>query len=185
MSCDVTLKGRTEPCKDSIGGLKNIYIANFVSGLYADLLTAGNIDANDQITDLETPLELFKFELRADGNTFEESSESSRDNGTTFFTQSGTITLKKQDAETQRMFKLLSFGRPHILIEDYNNNFKLAGAENGVELLLGSTTGGAMGDFSGFNISFEGKEREPAYFVAPAAVGAGLDFNVSATVINP
>ena len=42
-----------------------------------------------------------------------------------------------------------------------------------------------MGDLNGYNLSFEGKEKEPAYFVDSAIVGAGLDFDVNASVINP
>ena len=104
---------------------------------------------------------------------------------TSFWTQTGTIALKKQDAATQKALKLLSYGRPHILIEDYNGNFRLAGAQNGVEVSVGTATGGAMGDLNGYNITFEGKEKEPAYFVDSAIVGTGLDFDVNATVINP
>ena len=80
---------------------------------------------------------------------------------------------------------MLSYGRPHILIEDYNGNFRLAGLQNGVEVSVSTATGGAMGDLNGYNLSFEGKEKEPSYFVSSAIVGAGLDFDVNASVINP
>ena len=80
---------------------------------------------------------------------------------------------------------MLSYGRPHILIEDYNGNFRLAGLQNGVEVSVSTATGGAMGDLNGYNLSFEGKEKDPAYFVDSAIVGAGLDFDVNASVINP
>jgi len=42
-----------------------------------------------------------------------------------------------------------------------------------------------MGDLNGYNITFEGKEKEPAFFVSPTIVGAGAAFDVSPTVINP
>lgn len=182
MPCDIAT-GRTEACKESVGGLRNIYIGNFVSGLYADLTS--NLDSDEQITSLTTDLVVYKFELRGDNNTFEETNENSRDNGTSFWTQTGAIVLKKQDAATQKALKLLSYGRPHILIEDYNGKFRLAGAQNGVEVSVSTATGGAMGDLNGYNVSFEGKEKEPAYFVTPSIVGAGLDFDVNTTVINP
>ena len=184
MSCDITT-GRTEACKESVGGLRNIYIGNYVDGLYADATTASNLGTDEQITGLTTDLVVYKFELRGDNNTFEETNENSRDNGTSFWTQTGAIVLKKQDAATQKALKLLSYGRPHILIEDYNGNFRLAGLQNGVEVSVSTATGGAMGDLNGYNLSFEGKEKEPAYFVSSAIVGAGLDFDVNASVINP
>ncbi len=182
MPCDIAT-GRTEACKESVGGLRNIYIGNFVSGLHADVL--GNLDSDEQITALGTDLVVYKFELRGENNTFEETNENSRDNGTSFWTQTGSIVLKKQDAATQKALKLLSYGRPHVLIEDYNGNFRLAGVQNGVEFTVNTATGGAMGDLNGYNISFEDKETRPAYFVDATIVGTGLDFDVNATVINP
>ena len=180
MACDIA-NGRTEACKESVGGLRNIYIANWDADMY-DGLTLG---ADDSITALVAPVTVYKFELRGENNTFEETNENSRDNGTSFWTQSGSIVLKKQDAATQKALKLLSYGRPHILIEDYNGNFRLAGLQNGVEVSVSTATGGAMGDLNGYNLSFEGKEKEPAYFVDSTIVGAALAFDVNATVINP
>tara|TARA_R110000772_G_scaffold8922_2_gene29341 strand:- start:2399 stop:2947 length:549 start_codon:yes stop_codon:yes gene_type:complete len=182
MPCDITT-GRSEACKESVGGLRAIYIANYVDGLYPDILA--NLDATETITDLTTPLVLFKFELRGENNTMEETNENSRDNGTSFWTQTVNITLKKQDAVTQLAFKELSYGRPHILTEDYNGKFRLIGAQNGAEAAVSTSTGGAMGDLNGYNITIEGKEISPALFVDPAIVGAGLKFDISTLVYNP
>lgn len=182
MACDITT-GRSEACKESVGGLRAIYIANYVDGLYTDILS--NLDATETVTGLTTSLVLFKFELRGENNTFEETNENSRENGTSFWTQSGTISLKKQDATTQLAFKSLSYGRPHILTEDYNGKFRLVGAQNGAEVSVSTSTGGAMGDLNGYNITIEGKEISPALFIDPAIVGAGLAFDVSSTIYNP
>jgi len=180
MACDITT-GRTEACKESVGGLRNIYIANYNAAMYDGL----TLDTDDTITALVAAVETFKFELRGDNNMFEETNESSRDNGTSFWTQTGTLVLKKQDAVTQKELKLLSYGRPHVIIEDYNGKLRLAGAQNGVEFSVSTSTGGAMGDLNGYNITFEGKEISPALFVASALLDAVAGFTVSDTVINP
>ena len=174
MACDITA-GRTEPCKDSNGGLKNMYIVNYAS----TLLSGATLDANEQITDLATQVTAYKFELKG-ANTFDETNENSRENGTSFWTQTGTIVLKKQDLVTQKELKLLSYGRPQILLEDYNGNFRLAGAENGCEVAVNTVSGGAMGDLNGYNLTFTGTESAMANFVDSAIVGAGLDFDVTA-----
>ena len=180
MACDIT-SGRTEACKESVGGLRNIYIANYTADMF-DGLTLGT---DDEITALAAAVDTFKFELRGDNNTFEETNESSRDNGTSFWTQTGSIVLKKQDAATQKELKLLSYGRPHVILEDYNGNFRLAGAQNGVEFSVSTSTGGAMGDLNGYNISFEGKETTPALFVDSAIIDDVAGFTVNVAVINP
>jgi hypothetical protein len=148
MACDIS-KGRLEACKESVGGIKNLYIANYNSAMYAGM------------------------EVRGDNNTFEETNENSRDNGTSFWTQSGSFVIKAQNAETMMQLKLLSYGRPHIIIEDYNGKFRMAGAQNGVEVSVNTSTGGAMGDLYGYTISFEGREVLPALFILDTLVAVG------------
>lgn len=180
MACDITT-GRTEACKESVGGLRNIYVANWNADMY-DGLTLGT---DEEITALSAAVDVYKFELRGENNTFEESNENSRDNGTSFWTQSGSIVLKKQDAATQKQLKLLSYGRPHIIIEDYNGNFRIAGSQNGCEVMVGTSTGGAMGDLNGYNITFEAKELSPALFVDSTIIDDVAGFVIDAAVINP
>jgi hypothetical protein len=179
MACDIAT-GRVEACKESVGGLRNLFIANFDSTLYSTAtLTA------DEITALVAPVDVYKFELRGDNNTFEETNENSRDNGTSFWTQTGAFSLKKQDLATQSALTLLSYGRPHIIVEDYNGNFRMAGFENGCEVTVNTSTGGAMGDLSGYNITFEGKERTPSSFIDSTLMDDVAGFVISATVIDP
>lgn len=179
MACDIST-GRVEACKESVGGLRNLFIANFDSTLYSTAtLTL------DEMTALAAAVTTYKFELRGDNNTFEETNENSRDNGTSFWTQTGAFSLKKQDLATQTALTLLSYGRPHIIVEDYNGNFRMAGFENGCEVTVNTSTGGAMGDLSGYNITFEGKERTPSTFIDPAIMGDVAGFVIDPTVINP
>ena len=173
MSCDISL-GRLEACKQNVGGLKNVYFVNYSKDLLSGATISGNI-----MSALGSSEDAFKYELKADGNTYEEQNENSRDNGTSFFTQTGNLVLKVQDAATQAELTLLSYGRPHVIIEDYNGNFRLAGAEHGVEVSVSTTTGGAMGDLNGYNLSFEGKERNMATFVDSAIVGDASGFVVT------
>lgn len=179
MACDIT-GGRLESCKESVGGLRNMYVANFSSAMF-DGLTLGS---NGEITGLASAITVYKFELRGENNTFEESNENSRDNGTSFWTQTGNIVLKKQDAATQKQLKLLSYGRPHIIIEDYNGNFRLAGAQNGVEVSVSTSTGGAMGDLNGYTLALEGKELGPALFIDPSIIGDASGFDIDSTLMN-
>jgi len=165
MACDITL-GRLEPCKESVGGLKAVYFANYLSTIF----TGATLDANDQVTALAPLVTFYKFDLRGSNNSFEEANENSRDNGTSFWTQTGTLVIKKQDLATQKELKLLSRNRPVILIEDYNGNFRVAGFENGCEVVVNTTSGAAMGDLNGYNITFTGLETAPANFVLSSII---------------
>ena len=172
MSCDITL-GRLEPCKDSVGGIIAIYISNYTSGL----LGTATFSADDEITAFAAPLTFYKYDLKG-ANSFEQTNENSRDNGTSFWTQTGTIVLKKQDLATRKEMKLLSYGRPQIIVQDYNGNYYLAGIENGCEVAANTATGATMGDLNGYNITFTGTEKTPANFVAFAAMVTSADIVV-------
>ena len=133
MSCDITA-GRLEPCKDSVGGITAIYVGGaYTSGLLNAPSDGGVTIVSDQITGFAAPLTFYKYNLKG-ANSFDQVNENSRENGTSFWTQTGTVVLKKQDKSTTAQLKLLSYGRPQILIEDYNGNFYLSGIENGVEV---------------------------------------------------
>ena len=177
MACDIS-KGRLEACKESVGGIKNLYIANYSSAMYAGMADNASLAPtayafDGQVDTLGAKVDVFQFEVRGDNNTFEETNENSRDNGTSFWTQSGSFVVKAQNAETMMQLKLLSYGRPHIIIEDYNGKFRMAGAQNGVEVSVNTSTGGAMGDLYGYTISFEGKEVLPSLFILSTLVAAG------------
>ena len=165
MACDATA-GRLEPCKDQVGGLKNLYIINYTSGLES----TATFDSDEEITAFATALTLYKYELRG-GQSMEDSIETSADTGTTFTTQSGTFVLKKQDKATRKQLKLVSRGRPHVVTEDYNGNFKIHGLENGCDVNYSATTGSAMGDLSGYNLTVTATEKEEAHFILPSIIG--------------
>ena len=189
MACDLTL-GRKEPCKDVVGGLKNVYFVDF-----GDLGTVTL--TNDEITNItglnqDGNLTAFKYELKGN-SSFEQAITSSRENGTTFVEQTLTLTLKKLTKEDNKELKLLAYGRPHVAIEDYNGNVFMMGLEHGAEVTGGTvSTGAAMGDLSGYTLTMVASELAPANFMDsdtkdvdfPFSVTdyAGLDGNVTITL---
>ena len=169
MACDLT-KGRVEPCKDVVGGLKAIYFVD-----YGDLGTISendddHADGNNNITDLSGTFNAYKYELKGN-SSFEQTINASRENGTVFFEQTLNLTLKKLSAADHKEIKLLAYGRPHIVVEDYNGNSFLMGKEHGSEVTGGTiVTGAAMGDLSGYTLTFSAMEKLPAQFLDGAIV---------------
>ena len=165
MSCDIT-NGRIEQCKDSVSGLKAIYFINY-DDLNPDNVTY--VGSTDEIADW-TPisagaLQLYKYELKG-ANSFETTINSSRDNGTTFFQQTLTIQLKRQDVTTHKNVKLLAYGRPRIVVRTMTDQFFLMGLTQGADVTAGTvSSGSALGDFNGYNLTFEAMEVSPANFL--------------------
>lgn len=162
MACVLTT-GRKVPCKSAVGGIKSVYFADFGT------LGAATI-ASGEITAFAGTPEWFEFDVKGN-SSLETTVNSSRENGTTFYTQTLNLTLTFLDKATQEELKLLAHARPHVAVEDYNGNFFLVGLEHGAEVTGGTVvTGAAMGDLSGFTLTFEGQETAPAYFVTSTVI---------------
>lgn len=168
MSCELYI-GRVEPCKDQVGGLKNVYFY-YESPMYE---LGGNLpnpvppglDA-DVITNVSGVTQLFKFELKANENNLVSTINSDRNNGTTFFSQVLSLKLKRLDAMTTKHLKLLSFGKPYVIVETNNNQFISLGTYRGMEVTGGTVvSGGALGDHSGYTLTLTGEETAPLYFL--------------------
>ncbi len=173
MACLLTT-GRALGCKKSVGGLKAIYFAD-----YGDLGTI--TETAGEITAISGAPDFFKYDIKGN-SSLETTINSSRENGTTFYTQTLNLTLPVLDKATQEEIKLLASSRPHVAIEDYNGNFFLVGLEHGTEVTGGTiVSGAAMGDLSGFTLTLEAQEVAPAPFVTSTVITD----NESTTQIDP
>lgn len=161
MACTLSL-GRKEPCKDSVGGIRAVYFADF-----GDLgAITYDVTDTDVITTFASAPSVYEYEVKGT-SSFTQNIQSNRENGTTAFEQVLELTLHKLSKEDHKELKILAFGRPHILVEDYNGNVFVAGLEHGMEVTGGTiVTGGSMGDLSGYTLTLTGMERKPANFLA-------------------
>ena len=173
MACNLTT-GRELPCKDSVGGIKAVYLADY--GTLGTLtVTSG------EVTAISGTPSLFQFDVKGN-SSLDQAITSSRENGTTYYEQTLNLTLTKLDVATQQEIILMAKARPHIFVEDYNGNYFLVGAVHGADVSGGTiVTGAAMGDLSGFTLVFSAQETLPAYFVTSTVVTS----NASATQIAP
>ena len=173
MACDLT-RGRKEPCKDVVGGLRAVYFTDF-----GDFGTV--TQTADAISNMTGTFTAFKYDLKGN-STFEQTVTASRENGTVFFEQTLNLTLKKLTKEDNSELKLLAYGRPHIAVEDYNGNVMIMGLEHGADVSGGTiVTGGAMGDLSGYTLVFTAQEILPANFVTGATAASPYAGMSSAT----
>lgn len=177
MACTLSI-GRKVPCKDVVGGIKDVFFFDFGS------ITAGfdGVDT-DVIDDLGT-VTCFNYEVKGN-SSFEQTITSSRENGTTFFEQTLNLTLTKLTVQDHKELKLLSFARPHVVIADYNGNAFMMGLEHGADVSGGSiVTGSSMGDLSGYTLTLTAQELKPANFLEGATAAnpfAGLSNTVTVT----
>jgi len=174
MSCEILI-GRTETCKDSLGGLKNVYFFNEEPTVtyYTDtsdislppIISTGPM-YHDMIKLIFGVGALYKFELKANENSYVENVLSDRSNGTTVYQQVLNIKLKKQDSTTHKYLKLLAYGKVRVVVENNNNQFFLMGLKFGAEVTGGTiTSGGALQDHNGYTLTLTSDELKPAPFL--------------------
>lgn len=172
MACDIS-RGRLEPCKESVGGIKAVYFVNKGDIPLADVTY--DVTNTDVITSvgLSNP-SAYKFDVRG-ASTYTETPTTSREAGTTFFEQVLELQLPKLTKADHKTIKLLSYGSPSIIVEDNNGNLLLAGLEYGLDVTGGSiATGAAMGDMSGYTLTFTGMEKVPANFLDDTLANVGF-----------
>lgn len=172
MSCTIT-KSRVLPCRDSVGGVKNIYFAD-----YGELTEGAGFgtDTDGVITAWATAdnPSFYKYEVK-NSSSLEQAITTSTENGTAYYEQTITVVLPKQTPQSQQQVESIVKGRPHVVVEDNNGNFLLAGLKFGCNVTGGSiSTGTAMGDLSGYNLTITGMEPLPAYFVTSTLVTTNI-----------
>ena len=176
MACVLT-SGRTEPCRDAVGGLKAVYFADFLEDAFT--IAAGEVTAIDAgLT------EVFKYELLADGNTLVETFTADQNNGTSIYEQVLTLALKKQDKDTANELALIVKARPLVVVQFRDGTYKAVGVSDGTVATGDIQSGGAKADFNGYNLTLTATEVLPAPTLDSATVTALLAV-VSATNINP
>lgn len=182
MSCDIS-NGVAEPCKTAVGGLDAIYIINYGDYAYPTDFTY-DLTNTDMINDINNVSSVYKFELKG-ANSFEQTINSNRDNGTTFVEQTLTVNLKQQSAAKHKLVKLLAYGRPHVIVRTRSNQYFIAGLERGMDLTTGVISNGtALGDMNGYTLTFVGQENIPANFLNCSTEAGLVTVLSSATIVT-
>ena len=158
MACNLS-QGRQEVCKESVGGLAGVYFLNFTTGSFSK-------NGSGEITALPSGSTVYYYELKGT-SAYTETVNTSRENGTTFFSQELTLNLKKLTNEMTTQLKLMAYGRPQIVVWTMNGDALLVGETEGADVTAGTIqTGGALGDLYGYSVTFTGQERLPAAFLS-------------------
>jgi hypothetical protein len=170
MACNLSA-GRNEVCKESIGGIQGVYFINYTTGSFTK-------DANGVVTALPASSSVYYYQLKGNSN-YTETVNSSRDNGTTFFSQQLVLNLKKLTNEMTTQLKLMAYGRPQILVWTNNGDTLLVGEHLGADVTAGTIqTGGALGDLYGYSVTFTGMEQLPAAFISGSTTTTAIPTSV-------
>lgn len=163
MACNITA-GRQEVCKESVGGLAGVYFLNYTTGSFTK-------NGSGEVTAFPSASTVYFYELKGN-SSYTETVNTSRDNGTTFFSQELVLNLKKLTNEMTTQLKLMAYGRPQIVVATMNGDALLVGENEGADVTAGTIqTGATLGDLYGYSITFTGQEQLPAAFISGSTFG--------------
>jgi len=171
MSCLINEGRASDNCKDAVGGIKGVYIAN-----YSDIISAtGTVvgtGASENVITATGALTVFHFETRREAAGLSISVNAAPATGTRFFEQTLSLTFNKLTQDQANQVKMLAYGSPNIIVEDNQGQLILLGATNGMDVTVGQmTTGQNFGDANGFTVDFVGKETVPFFTMVSSSSG--------------
>ena len=175
MSCSLTT-GYALGCRDSIGGIKQIYVQ--------PINVTGSVNTNGSglvtgFTPTSVSGSWFEYDLTKATSSMTETLNASVENGTLFYTPEVTFTINKLQVAVRNELRLLARNRLIVIVQDNNSRYWLLGADNGLEATAGTAgTGTAFGDRSGYEMTLSGMETNPMLLIASTT------FSASATQIS-
>ena len=162
MACSIT-SGYSIPCRDSVGGIKNVYI---LSGSISTI----NEESEGLINGVTGSGAFYKFELQKDTSDVTEVPTPSLANGSIFYEQTLNIQLHKLQSSIRNQVKTLGQNVDlKIVVETnvgedspYTGRYFLLGRRRGASLSAGSgASGTALGDANAYSLTFLAQEVEP------------------------
>ncbi len=158
--CELS-SGFTLDCKDGIGGIKKIILAD-------QTLVEFSVDASQVVTEISgiTSGDLYTYELPTQTGSFEETINFNRDNGTVFYTQTVNVMLHKLSSAKRLELQNVAQARVVVFVQDTNNNWWAVGYEYGADLSTSTAaTGTVLGDANGYTLAFTHEAAKRAYLL--------------------
>lgn len=158
MACALTASF-TLGCKDSIGGIKEVYLIEKEN-------VTGYTPSGDQISDitLVSGKVFRKYEQIRETSSFTQTLNDNIVNGTSYITQELELYLPKLTDSTRKEVGLLGQNRLIAVVVDNNGKAWICGKVNGLDRNGGTaSTGTAMADRNGYVLKFLALEPVAAY----------------------
>lgn len=148
MACSITLKGLDFTCKDNVGGLKRVWLADWSA---ADLTF---VSSSKTVTFSSTAFKLYRF--RTGNASMTSTLNADEANGTCFVQTDLNMKFTKYDTDMREEAAQILKGNVAAIVEDNNGHCWALGLEHPLTLSAGSVqTGAAMGDMNGLDITVQ------------------------------
>ena len=157
MSCELTT-GFTLDCKNGVGGVKAIWLADWVDNI------GTTIDGSGVVTAVTNVNNVYKYELPPQTADFKDMVSYNKEAGTYFYTQTCNVMLHKLSAAKRKEFANVIPARLALFVLDANDNLWLCDPSRPVDVsAFEASSGKALGDANGYSITFTCEAPNAAY----------------------
>ena len=148
--CSITLNGIDFSCKDSVGGIKRIWLADWNTA--APALSADSEPARYTAT-----ISAFKlYRIRTGNGSMNSTLNADEAAGTAYVTTDLNVKFTKLSEDGRNEIAEILKGNTAAIVEDNVGNYWGLGLEHPLTLSEGSVnTGAAMADFAGYDITLQ------------------------------
>ena len=137
MSCtNYTLKGITNDCSTSKGGIREIYIADWAK----DIFTVGASD--NTVTELKAETQWYKYYVKRNTSSFTSTATIDLANGVNFVSTELTLVFTKMETSKRVEMSALLLNDVAVLVVDANNKVWCLGLNNPVNASAGTAESG-------------------------------------------
>lgn len=153
-SCSITLKGIDFSCKDNIGGIKNIWLADWEAA--APYISSGRYKATitGEGSDPETIFKLFR--IRTGNGQMTSTMNADEANGTVYVQTDLNMKFTKLTEDSRKEVAEILKGNVAAIVETNTGDYYGLGAEHPLTFSAGTAdTGAALGDFAGYDVTLQ------------------------------
>lgn len=154
-SCGITLRGLDFGCKDSVGGIKNVWLADWNAA-------APSVSSQRYIASIRTGSAapytyIFKlYRFRVGNGAMNSTLNADEANGTVYVQTDLNMKFTKLTEDGRKEVAEILRGNVAAIVETNTGEFYGLGAEHPLTFTSGTAqTGAAMGDFAGYDITVQ------------------------------
>ena len=170
MACSQTLNGIAAACETNVGGIREVYIANY------DDVTAIEVDATSNMIDtitMDTGKKFYKYLFKKNTSSLTSTLNVDPTAGVNFVQSDLALVFAKQETTKRMEIAKLSLGELRVIVKDANGKFWFLGYEEFVSATAGTAeTGVNRTDGNRYTITLTDYSSSYPYEVDPQIIDA-------------
>lgn len=160
MACNSIKTFEYNPCVANLGGIKNVWLAEYVEGV-----VTGEVGEDGLVSELKTTT-WTKYKMRKNVASMTSTLNNSTD-GASYVTTELALVFSRMDAAKRASIQALALGEVMAIVEDSNGELWLLGADAPLVATAGAgETGTAMADANRYTITLTDESKQFPYRLA-------------------